>query len=661
MKITKTSLSGAAVSFLKSIWLFPVLLFIPIIILTSLKIHGSSIGIYHSFFFGEAKDKNLIINRPRAIRSDEWLVNTQQTIAQSEVNYATTNKNIGNGQNMTTGDIPYKEWSTLFKPHNLVFFVLPLEYAFALKWWLIGYLLIVGCYFFVLMLLPKKRLLASGIALSVYFAAFVQWWYVTGTLSSLYYPFFIAITTMLLLRQKLLKHKLLFGALLAYLGACFALVLYPPFQIATGIVLAVFLLGHVLENRSSWSKRQLIENGTVIIGSALVSIVVVVLFIFTRLDVVKTTANTVYPGKRTVQSGGFYVKHFFSAHLGYQFTSENKTGRYLIDGKSASNQSETSNFLLLLPFLFAPSLYLLIHDKRKKNPTDWPLLLLNGLFVVFLMQLFLPSFTPFSRLLLLDKVGTSRLLIGLGLLNVMVYILWIRNFSKKKMTLPHIPVIIYSLLVFALEIALALYAHKNFVAFISVRGAILFSMPIPITLYLLLRKKFLLATAVFLMFSVFISFRVNPLYKGLGAITENAVSREIERLGENSNKGWASDGGYLENIALLNGERSISGVYNYPQFSVWRSIPGTETTFNRYAHVGTQISSNPDTKTALKLVTADSFVLQTNACSDYLKNLDVDFVVSATVIDSSCVRVEKKLPSPQITLYIYRILRPNSP
>ena len=90
----------------------------------------------------------MIAGSPRGVRSDEWVVNTQMIIAQAANDFKRVNYNIG-GQDMSLiSDVPYKEWSIMFKPQNLTFFIMPLEYAFAFKWWLLGFSLIISCYFF---------------------------------------------------------------------------------------------------------------------------------------------------------------------------------------------------------------------------------------------------------------------------------------------------------------------------------------------------------------------------------------------------------------------------------------------------------------------------------------------------------------------------------
>ena len=82
--------------FLRSVWFFPAALLIPLILLTGLGISGSSVGIYHEVFYSDAvDDPQLLFGEPRSVRSDEWLVNTQATIAQRNNDFQAFNANIG--------------------------------------------------------------------------------------------------------------------------------------------------------------------------------------------------------------------------------------------------------------------------------------------------------------------------------------------------------------------------------------------------------------------------------------------------------------------------------------------------------------------------------------------------------------------------------------
>src|SRR6185295_5103439 len=99
----------------------------------------------------------------------------------------------------------------------------------ALKWWIIGYLLILSCYFFVITLFPGRRLWATILSLTLFFNPFIQWWYLSGTMAPLYFSLFAATAFMKLFETESRTRMLLWGALLSYLLTCFALILYPPF------------------------------------------------------------------------------------------------------------------------------------------------------------------------------------------------------------------------------------------------------------------------------------------------------------------------------------------------------------------------------------------------------------------------------------------------
>jgi hypothetical protein len=642
---------------IRSVWFFPLLLLIPLLLFTALGISGSSVGVYHSMLYGDnIKDPSLLVGKPRPIRSDEWVVNTQQTIIQSQSGFPRVNKNIGDGEDVSVFDVPYKDWSTIFKPQNWAFFILPLDNAFAFKWWFMGFLLIISCYFFMLTLMPGRRLLAASLSLALFFSGFVQWWYVQGTLASLYYSLIIATTVMWFSKTTGRRKKIALGALLTYLITCFALVLYPPFQIACGVVIGVFCIGYLLNHYKKWGRSRSLKNLGLLALCGVFAGMLVGLFVLTRFDVVKKIGNTAYPGQRTLPSGGSHPLHVFSSQLGYQFTSIKHNDNYKIDGKSPSNQSENSNFLLIVPFLVLPALYICFETYRRKKTVDWPLLLLCLLFFVLVLELFVTQFTPFSKLFLLDKVGGGRVLIGVGLLNLVVFGLLIRDRLKSKIDLPNMPVVLYSILVLIIELHINWHVHTINPDFIGPKRTLVFALPIPIIVYLLLRRHVTSAAVLFALFCMFIGFRVNPLYKGLEVITNTPLSQAVRSVGAKTDKRWASEGGYLQHFASMNGEDSLSGVYNVPQFELWDTIPKAfQSDYNRYAHTSLEVTDNPTQKTTLNLVSPDSFVVTTWDCSPFLKHDHVTYFITTAVLHGSCAHAIRKISYPLGTYYIYSL------
>lgn len=648
----------------KSVWFFPLLLLIPLIILSSLRISGSSIGIYHKFLYGNAKDSNLIIGQPRSIRSDEWLVSTQTALAQKNNGFGRINTNIGDGEDVSLlGDAPYKEWSTIFKPHNWAFFVLPFENAFAFRWWLLAYLLIISCYFFCLSLLPGKRLLGSLLGAALLFSPFVQWWYLVGTLSVLYLSLFIGAAAIKLLRGTKWRSNLWWGLLLAYLLTCFAMMLYPPFQIACAIVTAVFGLGYLLESLGKDKKKLIWQKLSIMAAAVLLAGALTGLFLTTRQSVVQATENTAYPGQRVQLSGGYDVAHLFSSHLATQFQSDVRARHYEIVDKGITNQSEAANFILLLPFLFLPALVLLISGYRKNHKIDWPLLSTSGLFVLILIRLFLPVLnTPFN-LLQLGKVPHSRLLIGLGLLSVIHTILFIRNLAGwKQFPTPKVLLLAYCLAVFGVSLYLGFYAHQRAPQFIGYPKIWLLSLPIPVVIYLLMAKRFALAALGLLAFSVFSTVSVNPLYKGLEVVTKTPLSQRVRAVAAANNGKWAAEGLVFENFGPLNGAASLTGVYQYPQHSLWEPIGSgsQKDIYNRYAHTILSVDRNPlvDVVTSLQLgSSSDLFLVTTESCSSFLQQRNVRFFITQNKLSTqdSCAKLIDTVTYPSATFYLYQL------
>jgi hypothetical protein len=653
------SLLSRANKLLRSNWGFPIVLGLIVILLTVLRISGSSVGDYQNYFYAGQHDSHLLLDHPASVRSDEFLTNTQMVIAQSKAGYPLVNKNIGNGENMSLViDVPYKDWSELFKSQNWSFFVLPLEYAFAFKWWLMAYLLVISCYFFILTLMPERRLFAAAISLSILFSAFVQWWYQFITIAPIYYCFFIGTAFMHFLRQKSRRNKILLAALISYLVVSFTLVFYPPFQIACAIALAGLIFGELIVYYRDSGLTKLINLFKWLGGSLVVAMLFVGLFFVTRSGVIKTVNDTVYPGHRITKSGDFSVSHLLSGNLAFNLQSASKASNYRLYGVP-TDQSEASNFILLTPFLLLPSFYLIYQDKKKSKKTDWPLVMVDIVFLLFMFELFVPQFTPISKIFLFQRIPLNRDLIGLGLLNIIQLALLVRNLAKKK-SFENKLVIPYILLVFIIELVVGIHTHRNFPGFIGKYRVLLFSIPIPIIVYLLMKKYFRLAAIGFLLFSLLTCFHINPLYQGLAIITKNPVDQEVSQVAkQDPSAHWATEGIFLENFATLNGAHSLSGIYYYPQFSVWKNTTAQSDSFiyNRYAHVNFEFTTtgNPNSLN-LTLLGGDHYQVTTNVCSSFLAKNKVKYLLTTTDLSgSTCAKQIRQASLPGGTFRVYKI------
>jgi hypothetical protein len=615
---------------------------------------------YHNFLYGNtSKDPNLLFGEPRGIRSDEWLFMSQLTAAQASSGFPRFNENIGStGRDMSIIiDVPYKEWSALFKPQNLVFFILPLEYAFAFKWWLLLLLLITSLYFLLLRIFNNKRMLATIFSIAGACSPFIFWWYQTATVASVFYGIFIILLAFRIIETQPLPKirskkitSLLYGSLLLYLLVCFALIQYPPFQIPVALVVAAVVCGKLLNAYVDHKKKikPLVKPVAIMAIAALGAGIVVGLFLYTRIDAIKDVAGTVYPGSRSIASGGLKKYYLFDGFLMPQLQSSARGASFF------NNQSEVSNFILLLPFLILPGLVITYKEFRKKK-LDWVFVALQVLGILFVIRMFTPIGDIFFSLLLLNKVPNERLVIGLGLVSLLhtfYFVEKVKPVALKNYT-RQLLVAAYSLGCFGLMMIVGLRVKKVYPDFISNSYKImLLAAVVAVILYLLISGKKLLGGILLLMFSVASVIYIHPLYKGLGFITTNPVSETIKNR-SGPDDVWAVSGDVIyENTAVIKDRDSLSGVQFYPDVEFWRSLGGSknDNIYNRYAHV---LFESPSTlPEPIRLLQPDLYLVQLN-CSDFIRK-ELDYVVSDKTLTIPCTEFLQTVTFPQKTFYLYK-------
>lgn len=658
------SVNKLARGLFRNVWLFPAVLTVILIGLTALRISGSSIGIYHELFYGQqAEDPNLLYGDPQPIRSDEWLVNTQLLLAQEADGYKRINENIGTSRDMSFNiDVPAKDWSAPFKPQNLVFFALPFEYAFAFKWWVLLYLLILGAYFFALRLFPGKRLLAALAALGFGFSPFIFWWYLNGTISPLVYGFFIILIGMRILNGEpirlLKKYNMkysyaLYALALAYLLVGFGLVLYPPFQIPVAIAVAIFMFGYLLEKYfdKRTKKKAVAKRLAVIAAGCVLAGGIMFAFLKTHSEPLERISNSVYPGKRVVSSGTLDPKFVLTSYLQPQLQRDSRANFYY------NNQSEASNFILIMPLLLLPGFVIIGYDWIKKRRIDWVLVSLQAGSSLLLARVFIPFGDTFYKFLYLQVVPNERVLIGIGFIGFlqMLYIMKRLDDIKLRAWWHKALVLAYSAAWFLGLFWLGLQIRQTYPKFInSVPLIFAGSLVLVLIPTLILFRKKLLAMVLFAGFSLMCIYSINPLYVGLGPIKDSQLSSQIKSV---SNEGdtWATlDHIYFENVAIINDRDSITGVQFYPDPEFWQQVAGAEYDhiYNRYAHVLFSISPDLDS-TKLYLAQPDQIWVKLE-CSEFVRN-NVDFLLSTVPVDTQCTNLVNKLSYPAISFYIYRV------
>lgn len=294
------------------LFIFPLLLLLLVSVLAAFKIHGSSIGNWNRWFYGqEYKDPNLIFGQPRWIRTDEWHVSTPLTVSQAEAHFEDTNHLFLARQKLVLTDSPVKSWAA-FEPQNWAFFLLPVEQAFAFRWCFNAFLLAVAVYFLTMALTEQNILVSSIAAIAFVYSPFIQWWYSTAAkeiaaFGILTFLFFIYLVNNL--SRPLLGW--VYALLFAYFGICFILTFYPPFQIPVAIIFSLAGMGYILSKRKEIgrNKKWRFLLGTTFLSLAAIG-VVLILFYSSNGDAIQAMAHTSYPGSRQSvgKEDGFLLK-----------------------------------------------------------------------------------------------------------------------------------------------------------------------------------------------------------------------------------------------------------------------------------------------------------------------------------------------------------------
>lgn len=640
------------------IYIYPALIVVIFFVFVSLKISGTSVGVYHDLLYGNTKkDSNLIFGKPRPIRSDEWLVATQLAIAQESNDFNRINNNVLGGRDTSIlMDVPNRDWSSFFKPENFSFFILPFEYAFAFKWWLLLAALLISSYVFALKILNKRILIAVLFSITASCAPFVFWWYQLATLGTLAYGFLMLLVGMWIIEKNTIKiggknfgtlsSGLIKSLVFAYLLVCFGFVFYPPFQIPVAISVAFFLLGYLLNQKLT--KKDLLVIGLPVLFTLALAGAVIGLFVVSRTEPLRAITETTYPGKRVVASGGYDVKKLLVTYLQPLLQSNSRGANYIM------NQSESSNFILTPLYLIIPFVSLFVFMYVKLRRFDWVLFCLIICNLLFLAFLFVPGINGVAKLFFLHLVPQDRLLIGVGFLTSINLIYAIKLYSDTKIVLTKkikFAIYAYLALLFGVLLWAGLDISHHYPLFITNKLLLLALLLTVLSgVGFILFRKYKFGLGIIALFTLGSVCYIHPLYIGLGPIYKGEISKTIQELSPR-NATWASAENILiEHFPQMAGRPSITGVSVYPNNAFWKTYSGMEddSIYNRYAH----ITYGPTKDRSLLLAGGDSFIVS-ESCSSKISER-VDFVVSTSPIKDSCERLLRTLSYPNLKLYFYK-------
>jgi hypothetical protein len=484
-------------------------------------LNGSSISLYHSAYHRGAYQKPLV-GEPRTLRSDEWAYVTPDILNQSQRadRFAAWDSALGNHFVSLTGNIPVRHFSTAFRPQFWSFFVLPVDYAFAIYWQFKWFLLVTGVFTW-LLLITRSTLWAAAGSLWYFFSPFTQW--------SLSWPSALAEMIGLLCwtvvfacyltlgRQKL---TLFFAAICTACCAInFALCAYPPHLIPLCWLAVFFFSGWCLSNWHTITHRDAAWPRLLAGLLALALIGITGLLVFLDLKpAIRIISDTVYPGKRLYAAGTFKL-----ATLGSHFLQWNETEQHF--PVAIGNMCEGSGFLWL-----APVTLLSLGRITLSRVQKFALISLWLTFALLLAWLLLPFPASLASVLALNRTAAARVLPALGLANVAILALCVsapRAVGKHPSDISRqIGVTVLAGLVFfflfrATNHALGSFFSTHYLVLAAVFTGFLVS--------LVLHGSSRILAALLVTSQTIVFGTVNPVMHGLGVITESNLYNFVRK------------------------------------------------------------------------------------------------------------------------------------
>ena len=616
---------------------FPLMALVLFIGFTALGLSGSSVGVLG----GHA---DVIAGTHRPIRSDEWNIETPFIVAQSHHGFVTTpREGVGSHNFNVILNLPTRNWTVAFKPWNYGLFALDIVHGFAFRWWMLSVVLLLGCYS-LLVRLTRNVLAAALFSVAFWASPFFQWWYEPETLASVGMAM-VAVSAFLASfdTPHAWRRKGLLG-LSAWATVSWALVLYPPFQIATAIVMVFVVLADLITWPLDRARAGRIGKSIAAVGVP--AAVVLGVFYLENKSVIHVIANTVYPGRRTTSGGTLSLTQLLSAPFGYKIAAHG------LGALVGTNQSEIASFVLLGPFAL-----LLIMRRRVSAWPRFQRRVTIGLVCAYLLLavwylIGLP--TPLATVVGLNRVPVSRSIGGLG---VAGFLLAVVASSVPSRLDPQggEEGRVAALGKRDVSVGAALAA---FAAFVTVYwSGVYFATTFPglhigwhyslavacvIALIVLFIGLGMASTAglVYCAIAVCIGLTANPLTRGLGPLVDVSDTGLFTTVPGSGAGVWLSYvNGPVVDVLVASGVPTFNAVSIYPDIGAWKTLDPTgryRDVWDRYANV-TVVQADVGSPTKMLLNQPDSLTVSVDPCSSGLRRLGVRFIVTGSAESRSCL------------------------
>jgi hypothetical protein len=624
--------------------------------LAVLGVTGSSSGILWPVF-SDGPDPAAIAGEPRAIRSDEWYVQTVWTVSQVQLGLPIINPVLPGGMDTTIQhDLPSGDWSVIFRPNLVGFWALPFDAAMSLRWWLPPAVLICAAYAFFLTMMRERPIAAMALAVCFYLSPFVQWWHISPTTFAPAWAFALMTACLWLVRGARPLAGLVMAIVVGYLTITVGMLIYVPFILPCALVALIFCAG-ILATRTEIGFRGRMLRIWPLAAAGLAACLVLATWLLTHLPAVQQFLGTRYPGQRIQRTGAGTTADLASLLGGPFSTGMEEVG----GGVFGVNASESSTFLLVGLFLAVPITWGWIRTIRRHGwrGSDWIAASTLAALVLFLAFYFIPGWDAIARLLFLDRTTVPRIRIGIGLLSFVMVAVFLgrtvpqlspRSRFPWQVTVGSIAIMLlaYSWLVRRLLVAgspILLVDREWMVAV----GAFILA----VVALLLVRPT--LGVAALLVASIVVGIGVNPLRAGVFDLRDTTVADAAYELQEEAPGRWIAMGDPAIALLTETGLPALSGYQSSPSPEMWRMIDPESRYRDAWDRLGL-VAWTPESGDTKVLSPGVDVVVATFDSCNAVAQEHIRYVIAVGELDQPCLRLARTIQDGDATFNFYEVL-----
>ena len=633
--------------------IFPLAVLVVFVTLVGFDISGSSIAVFSS----QPEADGLIAGTPRAIRSDEFLLQTPNAIS-SVAQGLPANAWIGLNnadQAVAAGGGATLDWSTLFIPQDWGYVLLGASRGLAVYWWWPFAVSLWG-FFGLFGILTRRPLLSAGLAVAATFTPYTGWWLPSYTVGH------AAVAAAAVLGAWMVRRTswaILLSVIAGWSGAVFALTLYPPWQVSLALVIAALGVGFVLDRRIPW-RRVAWTTGAALTVTAGVALV----WMLQHSQTIATVSSTYYPGQRKTVAGTGSLETFLSAPLNFWMVGDAGTSLGA-DGRVGpyANLSESSSSWFPLPVIALAILgvgFIIVRAVRQRriarpnlgvqsdllndsvtvrSEPVWMLSLLSAVILVLLAWTLLPMPDWFGVVTQLQRVQPSRTSLALGFAAIMLVA--VATTVQRRPTVWGWP---WLLAASVLTAVITVWSAERLpwdTSLVSMKLVAVSGLALGVLFAMLLGSLRPSLAGVLLAIFAFVSWApINPLQHGLAPLTNNALVKELQVVTAESDNPRTMVFGDFFTVAKVRsaGLESVSGATAYPDVALMTALaPDQEKLWNNYAQYR-WIPAATGTSPVIERVNGSGMTLTIDPCDDVIADMvQPAWAVSEAPLDASCL------------------------